>query len=143
MGDQDTVRRAKNEFKAMSEGDDVEIYKQRTTGCDKQTLQNVFKTIERDWGVQINDFPEFEELIANIRASEWMDDTDEVEVIQRSSNGTQFLFVNVQQTIYGKYNLVICHLKANNDISEDVLIGGMITHGLLARDAGRNRLYLQ
>ena len=83
-------------------------------------------------------------LIAKIRASGWIDDSNQVEVIERSYNCTQILFVNVQRSTYsGKYNLVICHLKANTEISEDVLIGGMITEGLLARDAGQNKLYLQ
>ena len=144
MGDLETVRRAKNVFNAMSEEGHVKIYKQRMIGCDRQTLEKVFKTIERDWGVQINDFPEFKDLIAETRASRWMEDSDQVEVIERSNYGAQILFVNVQQSIYsGKYNLVICHLEAHTKISNDVLIGGMITEGILARDVERDRLYLQ
>ena len=142
MGDLETVRRAKNVYHAMSEEGCVQIFKQRMTGCDRQTLENVFNTKERDWGVQMDDFPKLKALISNIRAREWMNDKEEV--IERSSNGTQFVFANVQQSIYtGQYNLVLCHLKANTEISENVLIGGMMTEGLLARDGESNTLYLQ
>lgn len=90
MGDLETVRRAKNVFNAMSEEGHVKIYKQRMTGCDRQTLEKVFETIERDWGVQINDFPEFKNKIAETRASGWMEDSDKVEVIERSNYGLRF-----------------------------------------------------
>ena len=126
----------------MSEEGNVQFYKQKITGMDRKTLQNVFKTIERDWGLQIHEFPKFEQLI---KTGEWREGSNgEVENMERSSNGTQFLFYNVQQSGYntGKYNLVICHLNASTEISQDVLIGGMINEGLLARDTERDELYL-
>lgn len=140
MGDLEAVRRAKNEFNELSEASRVRIYKQKMTGCDKQTLENVFKTTQRHWGVHINDFPEFKVLVSNIKTREL---NGEFEVIERSSNGTQYIFANVQQSIYtGKYNLVLCHLNASTEISRNVLFGGMMSEGLLARDDERNRLYL-
>ena len=62
MGDLETVRRAKNTYTTMSERGHVKMYKQNMTGCDRQTLQKVFQTVEHDWGLQMNNFPEFVKL---------------------------------------------------------------------------------
>ena len=75
-----------------------------------------------------------------------MDDnhsSGEVEFADWNIDHNQCLFCNIQlNERTGKYNLIVCYLKAETTLSKEVLVGGMIAEGVLARKEEKDELHL-
>lgn len=141
-GDAEAVYKAKQNWEEMTKNREVKLYKQQITNMDKQTLKSVVMVLERDWDDSVKQLPSFKMLVESAK-NEWKFQGNVVEQIEWGRKGTEFLYYKIIQDS-GEYHLAICHLKVPGDtrVSDNVVIGGLMAQGLLARDKDNN-IYLQ
>lgn len=68
-------------------------------------------------------------MLQTILTSDWTFESSVVE------DGTMFLYyVICYNSQSSKYNVAICHLKADTRLSKEVMIAGLIEKGILSKD---------
>ena len=138
----EAVSKGKDSYEKLSKTGSVYLYKQQVTGMDKVTLTKVVLTFLQNVNSEVTALLSVEMLKASA-TDEWMFSGNIVEELENSPSGTNFLFYKIFIDSKGKYNIAICHLQASCKITTDVLIGGLIAEGLLARDKDNRAVYLQ
>ena len=135
------VRRGRKSYEKLSSEGKAKIYRQKMTKTNRETLQDVLSRVKRQWAIEEEEFPNFCQDIHNILAGV---EYDMIENMERSSNGTKFLFYHVQRTVVNessKYDLVLCYLTANTEVNENEFVGGLVTEGYMAVNRQEN-IYL-
>ena len=124
-------------YKGMLREGKIKIYKQKMTGMDIQTLKRLLNTIKQDWNIRTNIF---NELTENIACGKWKQN---VEKIEMSSKKSECLFYNLQYDKSNeKYHIALCYIITDSTLSDSVVVGGLLSECLLAKDENR-KLYLQ
>ena len=119
------------------------MYRQKMTGLDRKTLNELLNMAKRQWAVEEDEFPFFCRGVEEVSAGEGMNEYDTVENIERSSNGAKFLFYHIKRNVSEpttKYDVVLCYLTANTEITRDIFIGGMMIEGYASTN-GQDQLY--
>lgn len=86
-------------------------------------------------------FESFETLIESA-TKDWKFDSNTVEQLESNSGGTKLLQLYFKiVNNHEKYHLAICYFEAEIQVNQQVLFGGLMSEGLLAKD-DRNNIYL-
>ena len=142
--DPDTVNEGRKCYeKMLKTAGSVNLYKQQIVGMDEHTLKQVVNTFAEKLDPEVKQLGSLKKL-QKIANGLWAFKGNNVdEELQVTSDGTNFLFYNISVDEMDRYNLAICHLKASEETTRDVLIGGLMAEGLLATDEEKTAVYLQ
>lgn len=142
--DAKSVYESKQQFHELSQEGKVKLYKQQITHMDRETLKKVVTRIERDWkgNTSVTEFRSFKMLVESATEG-WKFTVNNVEELEMSSDGMVFLYFKIVLEDDNTYNLAICHLHATVRATRNLVIGGMMAEGLLARDEEKKNIYLQ
>lgn len=142
--DAKSVCESKQQFDELSQAGKVKLYKQQITHMDRGTLKKVVEQIERDWSGSVVEFASFKKLFRSA-TDKWQYTENAAEELEISVDGKEILYFKIirQGNENTTYNLAICHLCiATTSAHPNLVIGGMMAEGLLARDEEKN-IYLQ
>ena len=136
------VNNGRYTYQILSRRGKIMIHKQRSVGLERSGLQSIAKTIEGSWGIQNSRFRSYK-MLQTILTSHWTFDSSIVEELELSPDGTMFLYYVIRyNSQLSKYNVAICYLKADTQLSREVMIAGLIEEHNLNKDE-HDRLYLQ
>ena len=135
------IANGKDTYKKRSADGEVTLYKQKIVNMDSEALSKAVKLLERGWDLDTRQFRSFKMFVAS-KDNHWSYDDNVIEELEQTNNGTQFMFFRVIRNASGKFSLAICHLKSDQPLQNDVLIGGLIMEGLLGKDEEK-KIYLQ
>ena len=138
----EAARNGRKKYKSMMKEGKVKMYKQKVTGMDIETLKKFLSTVKQEFN--LDTFPLFKELTECIISDEWSQDKPITERIEMSLNSLECLLYNLQcDESKEKYNLALCHIIiSDSTINDSVVVGGLLSEGLLAKDEKEN-VYLQ
>ena len=135
------VSRGGKSYSNMSKEGKARIYRQKMTGMNKETLQNVLSRAKCQWVTEQGEFPNFCQQVDSILSGT---EYDMIENIERSSSGREFLFYHVKHTGFAessKYDMVLCYLTADVSVTQNEFIGGMVNEGYIGINE-EDQLYL-
>lgn len=130
--DQNQVTSGSKSYSDMLQKEKLKITRRRTTAMNRETLINNLNDFKREYLIVDGEFPVFCGYITDIAGGKELVESDKLEGVEWSPNRTKCLCYHVKRyssdSTY-KYNMVICYLKANTEVSENVFIGGMVNEG--------------
>ena len=115
------------------------LFKQKVMSVDKSTLSSISEMIKH-WNIQDLSTSILHRILTT---DNWVFESNEVEEINISRDGTTFLYYVIQYNYWtGKYNMVVCHLKTDVRLNSETMIAGLISEGILGKD-DEDKMYLQ
>ena len=137
--DPEGVYKAQKTYQDLTSSGRARLLKQQTTGMDRSTLCKAVTIIQDKWGESMKSFELFETLIESA-TKDWKFDSNTVEQLESNSDGTKLLYLKIVNNCE-KYHLAICYFEAEVQVNQQILLGGLISEGLLAKD-DKNNIYL-
>lgn len=137
--DPEGVYKAQKTYQDLTRSRHARLFKQQTTGMDRSTLCKAVTVIQDKWGESLKSFESFQTLVESA-TKDWKFDTNTIEQLESNSSGTKLLYFKIVND-NKKYHLAICYFEAQVQVDQQVLFGGLMSEGLLAKD-DKNNIYL-